>query len=77
MREQKSSLNQWSIITQKKIISRNTAIQIIAGLHLWNWTLLSDVKRKTLEESKVTNSRKRAIHVANRVTSQKIVDRET
>jgi len=33
--------------------------------------------RRTLEESKIINSRKRAIYVANRVISQEIVDYET
>jgi len=77
MKEQESSLNQRSTITQRETTSRNTATQITAGLHQWNWTLLNDVKRRILGESKVIEIQKRAIHVANRATSQEIVVQRT
>lgn len=51
-----------------------TATQTIAGLHLWNWIQSNDAKGRTLGVSKVTNPRRRAIHVANRATSQEIAD---
>jgi len=59
------------------VLTRSTVTPIIVGLHLWNWIPLNNVKRRTLGESKVTNLRKRAIHVANRATSQEIVDHGT
>ena len=77
-KEQKSSLNQQLNISRKNLVLiRNTVTQTIANLHLWNWTLLSNVKKRILEKSKITNLKKRAIHVANRATSQEIADRET
>jgi len=58
------------------LTNRSTATQTIVGLHQWNWIRPNIVKGRTLGESKVTNQ-KRAIHVANRATSQEIVVQRT